>query len=93
MTKAGLSQLSLRQSLSTEMQLNALQRHALALYRDESGSEIMEYALITAVLSISVFVAFSSVSTSANNALTGQVGNTSTTAELPALTQSGITPP
>jgi hypothetical protein len=25
--------------------------------------------------------------------LTGQVGNTSTTAELPALTQSGITPP
>ena len=75
------------------MQLNALQRHALALYRDESGSEIMEYALITAVLSISVFVAFSSVSTSANNALTGQVGNTSTTAELPALTQSGITPP
>jgi Flp pilus assembly pilin Flp len=53
----------------------------------------MEYALITAVLSISVFVAFSAVSTSANNALTGQVGNTSTTSELPALSNSGLTPP
>jgi Flp pilus assembly pilin Flp len=76
-----------------EMHLNAIQRHALALYRDESGSEIMEYALITAVLSISVFVAFSSVSTAANNSLTGQVGSTAETAEYPALTSSALSPP
>jgi Flp pilus assembly pilin Flp len=75
------------------MQLNALQRHALALYRDESGSEIMEYALITAVLSISVFVAFSTVSTDANNSLTGQVGSNAATAEYPALTSTALDPP
>ena len=64
--------------------LTTLCRQGLALYRDESGSEIMEYALITAVLSMTVAGVFAVISTDANTAITTQ---------LPAVTNSGISPP
>jgi Flp pilus assembly pilin Flp len=54
-----------------------LVRRAVALYRDESGSELLEYALVTAVLSMAVAAAFAGLSSTANGATTGSLDNVS----------------
>ena len=52
-----------------------LLRHVVALYHDESGSEILEYALVTAVLSMAVAAAFTALTSTANNTIaTDQTG-------------------
>ncbi len=62
----------------------SLVRRTVALYRDESGSEILEYALVTAVLSIAVAAAFAALTSSANGA---------TSSSLDSVSNYGVNPP
>jgi Flp pilus assembly pilin Flp len=66
------------------MRERKIARLALALYRDERGSEMLEYALVTAVLSMTLAFAFILLTTSANDAVTASESNVST---------FGISPP
>jgi Flp pilus assembly pilin Flp len=61
-----------------------LVRRAVALYGDESGSEILEYALVTAVLSMAVAAAFAALASTAGSATAGSLNNVS---------NSGVNPP
>jgi Flp pilus assembly pilin Flp len=54
-----------------------LARRAVALYRDQSGSEILEYALVTAVLSMAVAAAFAALTSTANGATSGSLNSVS----------------
>jgi len=57
--------------------MNFLVRGAVALYRDESGSEILEYALVTAVLSMAVAAAFAALTSTAGGATSNSLTNVS----------------
>ncbi len=54
-----------------------LGRLTIALYRDEGGSELLEYALVTAVLAVTLAFAFVLLATSANDAVTASESSVS----------------